>query len=106
MTNLAFNDLHLIKELKTIPRFFIFEIIASIFIINFIFSIIYYSIYLNNKKSFIKTTDNMIYSDFLYFSNTLFFSLGYNIYPNILLTKILAIAQLYASFVIIALLIK
>lgn len=107
MTNLAFNDLHLIKEFNNTPGFFIFQIISSIFIVNFIFSIIYYSIYLNNKKSFIKTdTDNIIYTDFLYFSNTLFFSLGYNIYPSSSLTKMLAITQLYTSFIIVALLIK
>lgn len=94
---------HIIDKISKIPKSLIIEIIVIMKIINLIFSFTYYQIYLNDSKSFknIHNIESKIsYSDFLYFSNTTFYSLGYDLIPQTNIAKIVCIIQLKLSFLI------
>jgi hypothetical protein len=96
---------HLLEHVKKIPASLITEIIIIIFCINLIFSIIYFQIYRNNKNSFknihhIDTNSSISYYDFVYYSNTLFYSLGYDIAPNSNITKTLSMIHLNLGFIV------
>ena len=84
----------------------IFEGILLICISNYIFSVILYNIYLYDNECFIYTNPHMEdsklikYSDFLYYTFTSFFRLGYEITPRTGITRILCVLQLIVSFII------
>ena len=71
-----------------------------IIIINIIFSVIFYSIYLNDNETFKhlnkkeNTNDGIEYFDFFYYTMTSFFRLGYDIIPTSKLTKILVVIHI------------
>jgi hypothetical protein len=97
----SLDKFHLFDIITQIPLSLIFEILIIIFTINVIFSIIYYNIYKKNNNSFRNIHNNKLnYIDFLYFSSTSFFSLGYDIIPKISIIKILIMIQLKLSFII------
>jgi len=106
IVNLSF----IYKKLKKIPEYLIIEIVIIIVLINCIFYHIYYSIYLNDKSSF-KNIHNMESKkdieqfDFLYFANTTFFSLGYDIIPQTKKAKIACMIQLLFSFILTSIMI-
>jgi hypothetical protein len=98
---------HLLEHIKKIPLSLITEIIIIIFAINIIFAIIYYYIYLSNKNSFknihnIDSKDPIEFFDFIYYSHTLFFSLGYDLVPQTKLVKLFSMIQLKVGFIITA----
>jgi uncharacterized membrane protein len=98
---------HLLDHINKIPNSLILEIVIIIFMINLIFATVYYQIYLNDKHSF-KNIHNMDsnepigFYDFVYYSNTLFFSLGYDIVPQTKLVKFLSVVHLKIGFIITA----
>ena len=93
---------HIIDQIKSLPKFLIFEIIIVILIINFIFGVSYYLIYLYDNKSFININNNkkLSLNDYIYYSLSTFFSLGYDITPQSNFAKFLSGIQLMISFVI------
>lgn len=96
---------HILDKIKKIPPSLIIEIIVIIIGINLLFSIIYYNLYNNNKASFknihlLDSKKNINYFDFFYYSNTLFFSLGYDIIPQTNYSKIFTIIHMKLSFII------
>lgn len=94
---------HIIDKICKIPSSLIYEIIIIIFFINLVFSVTYYKIYQNNNKCFknIYNPDKKIeFMDFIYFSNTTFFSLGYDLSPQSTLAKMLCIIHIKISFII------
>jgi hypothetical protein len=93
---------HIIDKLRTIPKDMIIEIIIILFLLNLLFAFAYYKTYLNNKSSFKNThnTKPLTLFDFFYFSCTTFFSLGYDIIPQSILSRTICIIQLVASFLI------
>ncbi len=96
---------HLLEHISKIPMSLITEIIIIIFGINLMFSIIYYNIYKIKKNSFnnihnLNTKKPISFFDFIYYSNTLFFSLGYDIIPQTLLVKFISILHLNIGFII------
>lgn len=101
---------HLIDHIKKIPTSLISEILIIIFGINIIFAFIYYQIYKYDNSSFknIHNVDDLhkekiiSFYDFLYYSNTLFFSLGYDIVPQANLAKFLSVVHLNLGFIITA----
>ena len=88
----------------------IIESILIIVVFNFIFSIILWEIYKNDNKSFKFTVNednrNIEYFDFMYYSFTSFYRLGYDIMPQTKLTKILCIIQLNFSYILAAVIIS
>ena len=95
---------HLIEYINKIPPSLITEIIIIIFGINFIFAVIYYYIYQTNKNSFknihkLKTKEDIPFYDFIYYSHTLFFSLGYDIVPQTNLVKFFSMVHLKLGFI-------
>ena len=106
IVNLSF----IYKKLKKIPEYLIIEIVILIILINCIFSHIYYSIYLNDKSSFknihnIESNKELEQFDFFYFSNTTYFSLGYDIIPQSKKAKIACIVQLMLGFILTSIMI-
>lgn len=96
---------HLIDHVKKIPTTLITEIIIIIFGINLSFSLAYYQIYKFDKNSFknihnLDTNKIISFYDFVYYSNTLFFSLGYDIVPQSNLVKTISIIHLNLGFII------
>lgn len=75
-----------------------------IFIINLAFAVIYYKIYQSNNKSFknIYTDENkpIDFHEFIYYSYTLFFTIGYDVIPQTKLVKFLSILHLNVSFIV------
>jgi uncharacterized membrane protein (DUF485 family) len=94
---------HLLEHINKVPSGLITEIAVIIFGINFIFALIYCSIYRNNKNSFknIHNLDEKIkFFDFVYYSHTLFFSLGYDLVPQSGMAKIISMIHLKMGFII------
>ena len=96
---------HLIEHIKKIPLSLITEIIIIIFGINMVFAIIYHRTYLSNKNSFknihnLKSNKSIDFYDFIYYSHTLFFSLGYDLVPQTKLVKLFSMIQLKVGFII------
>jgi len=95
-------------KIKTISPYIILEGMIIIIIINLLFSLLYYNIYLTDNKSFkyVNTYNNenekIEYFDFAYYTFTSFFRLGYDIIPTNKLTKVLVVIQLNTSFIISA----
>ncbi len=96
---------HILEKISRIPKSLIIEIISIMIGINLIFGYIYYQIYLNDKTSFknihnLESKNVLSYFDFLYFSSTTFYSLGYDLVPQSKSAKILCIIQMKLSFII------
>ena len=96
---------HLIHKISKIPPGLITEIIIIIFIINLLFSVGYYKLYLNNAESFKnihkqEKQSQIEYFDFVYYSNTLFFSLGYDIVPQTKCAKFFTMLHMKLGFII------
>lgn len=93
---------HIIDQIKSLPKYLIIEIIIVILFINFIFGIFYYLIYLYNNKSFININNNrkLTLYDFIYYSLSTFFSLGFDITPQSNLAKFVSGLQLMIAFII------
>jgi hypothetical protein len=103
----SIDKFHIIDKIKRIPILLIFEIIIIIFFINLIFSFIYYKIYKNDPTSFkdihnLNSKNPITFYDFLYFSHTTFYSLGYDIVPNTKISKFICVIHLKISFIIMA----
>jgi hypothetical protein len=101
----SLDSSHILDKISKIPPGLISEIIIIIIGINLLFSIIYYQLYLSNTKSFKnihyeEKTQPIEYADFLYYSNTLFFSLGYDIVPQSKLSKFFSIIHMKIGFII------
>ena len=104
------DSTHILNKIITIPKLLIIEIMIILFSINLIFAGIYYKIYLNDKSSFkntynLKSNKPIEYFDFVYFSCTTFYSLGYDIVPQSKLAKIICIIELKLAFIIITIII-
>ena len=102
-----FDQFHIIDKINKIPKLLIFEIILIIFIINTIFASIYCKIYLNDPTSFkdvhnLESKTPISFFDFLYFSHTTFYSLGYDIVPMSKLSKAICVVHLKVGFIIMA----
>lgn len=98
----------LFDKLGALPIALILEILGVIVIINLIFSLIYYKIYINDNKHFnniYNPTKPLTLNDFFFFSNTIFYSIGYDIIPQSNLAKGLCIIQLKLAYVISAIII-
>jgi hypothetical protein len=96
---------HILEKISKIPPGLILEIIIIIIGINLVFSFGYYKLYLNNPKSFKNVhyqdkSKPIEYFDFLYYSNTLFFSLGYDIVPLTKCAKIFTMLHMLLGFII------
>jgi hypothetical protein len=98
---------HILDKISKIPPGLITEIIIIIFVINLVFSLGYYQLYLNDVESFknIHYQDKskpkpIEYFDFVYYSNTLFFSLGYDIVPQTKCTKFFTMLHMKLGFII------
>lgn len=101
------DKFHIIEKINEIPKLLIFEIIFIIFMINFVFSIIYCKIYKNDPNSFkdihnLLSNKSITFYDFLYFSHTTFYSLGYDLVPNSNLSKTICVIHLKIAFIIMA----
>jgi hypothetical protein len=101
------DNSHLLEHIKKIPVSLITEIIIIIFTINLVFAIIYHKIYQSNNKSFknihnMDTIKKIDFYDFIYYSNTLFYSLGYDIVPQTKIVKFISILHLKVGFIITA----
>ena len=96
------------NKIKTISPYNVLEGIIIIVVINFLFSLLYYTIYISDNTSFkyVNTYNNenekIEYFDFTYYTFTSFFRLGYDIIPTNKLTKVLVVFQLNMSFIISA----
>lgn len=98
---------HLLDYISKIPISLITEIIVIIFCINLLFAFVYYQFYKNDKTSFknihnLESDKPITFYDFIYFSHTLFFSLGYDIIPQNNLVKLLTMIHLKMGFIITA----
>lgn len=110
---------HILDKISKIPPGLITEIIIIILVINFVASVGYYRLYLNNSESFknihhqekpneksiakpiAKPNEKPIeYFDFVYYANTLFFSLGYDIVPQTKCAKLFTIIHMKLGFII------
>jgi len=103
----SFDQFHIIDKINRIPKLLILEIIIIIFIINLVFSLIYCNIYKKDPKSFknihnLESKESISFSDFLYFSHTTFYSLGYDIIPQSKISKLVCVIHLKISFIIMA----
>ncbi len=93
---------HILDKISKIPAGLVTEIIVIIFIINLIFSLGYYKLYLNDSTSFKNIHQDqkpIEYFDFFYYSHTLFFSLGYDIVPQSKCAKLFTILHLKLGFI-------
>ncbi len=98
---------HILDKISKIPAGLITEIIIIILLINLVFSYCYYQLYLNNPESFknihhqekphVKPIE---YFDFVYYANTLFFSLGYDIVPQNKCAKLFTMIHMKLGFII------
>jgi len=103
----SIDKFHIFDKINRIPALLIFEIILIIFFINFVFSLVYCKIYNNDPTSFkdiynINSKKPITFYDFLYFSHTTFYSLGYDIIPNTKLSKFICVIHLKIAFIITA----
>lgn len=101
----SLNSSHILDKISKIPSGLITEIIFIIIGINFIFSFGYYKLYLHNPKAFKNVhyedkSKPIEYFDFIYYSNTLFFSLGYDIIPQTKYAKIFTMIHMMLGFII------
>ncbi len=99
------DEFHIVDKIKEIPNLLIFEIILIIFIFNTLFSLAYCQIYRYDKDSFknihnLESKEPIPFFDFLYFSHTTFYSLGYDIVPQSKLAKTLCMIHLKLGFII------
>jgi hypothetical protein len=102
-----FDQFHIVDKINKIPKLLIVEIIAIIFIINTVFALLYCKIYQYDPTSFKdihnpESKTHVPFYDFLYFSNTTFYSLGYDLVPQSKLAKALCVIQLKFGFIIMA----
>jgi hypothetical protein len=91
---------HLLRLDKISPLKLI-ELLTFMILINLVFSTMYYRIYLNNPRSFVNALheeERISFFDFFYFSNTIFFSLGYDVVPRSATAKTLCITHMTVSF--------
>jgi uncharacterized membrane protein len=97
---------HILDKIYNIPSSLIIEIIFITVLINIIFSSIYYQIYKYDKESFMELQEKLNgnrelnFFDFFYFSNTTFFSLGYDISPKTTISRSICIVHLMIGFLI------
>jgi uncharacterized membrane protein len=96
---------HILDKIYKIPQSLIIEIVIIILVINFIFSFTYYQIYKMDKNSFDVrnenlNTKNFTIFDFFYFSNMLFFSVGYDIVPKNKISRSICIVHMILGFLI------
>jgi hypothetical protein len=94
---------NILGKIKEIPIVLVIEIVIIILFINLFFAILYHWVYINDNKSFMNIYNNnnkFNYLDFFYFSNTTFFSLGYEIVPQSNLSRLISIIQLKLGFII------
>ena len=103
----SIDKFHIIDKINSIPKLLILEIILIIFIVNFVFSMIYCKIYKNDPTSFknvhnLESKKPISFYDFLYFSHTTFYSLGYDIIPQSNISKLVCVIHLKLSFIIMA----
>ncbi len=98
---------HILDKISKIPAGLITEIIVIIFVINLVFSYFYYQLYLNDTESFKNihhqekpNAKPIEYFDFVYYANTLFFSLGYDIVPQTKCTKFFTMLHMKLGFII------
>jgi hypothetical protein len=96
---------HILDKIKSIEKSLIIEIIVITIIINLIFSYIYLKIYEKNKESFIEIKEvsngkKLSLFDFFYFSNTTFFSLGYDIIPKNNISRFVCILHMIIGFLV------
>ena len=97
---------HILDKIYNIPASLIIEIIFITIIINLIFSLIYHQIYKYDKESFMELQEKLNggkqlnFFDFFYFSNTTFFSLGYDIIPKTTISRSICIFHLILGFLI------
>jgi len=103
----SFDQYHIIDKINRIPKLLIIEIILIIFIVNLVFSMIYCNIYKKDPTSFknihnLESNESISFSDFLYFSHTTFYSLGYDIIPQSKIAKLICVIHLKISFIIMA----
>lgn len=98
------DNSHILDKLKTIKKSLIIEIIIITIVINLIFSYIYLKIYENDEESFMEikevTKKKLGLFDFFYFSNTTFFSLGYDIIPKSIKSRFICIIHMIFGFLI------
>ena len=102
-----FDQFHIVNKINEIPQLLILEIILIILIVNTVFSSIYYKIYQNDPTSFKdvhnpESKKSISFFDFLYFSHTTFYSLGYDLIPQSKLAKLVCMIHLKISFIIMA----
>mgnify|MGYP001213485088 CR=1 FL=1 len=94
---------HILDKISKIPPGLITEIIVIIIVINLVWSFGYWKLYLNDVSAF-KNVHNqekpIEYFDFLYYSNTLFFSLGYDIVPQSKCAKFFTVLHMKLGFII------
>jgi uncharacterized membrane protein len=77
------------------------ELVSLMMVINLAFASMYYQIYKRNPRSFINALhedESISFFDFFYFSNTIFFSLGYDVVPRSGAAKTLCISHMIVSF--------
>lgn len=96
---------NILAKIKGIPIVLVIEIVIIILFINLFFAILYHWVYINDNTSFMniynnETNNKFNYIDFFYFSNTTFFSLGYEIVPQSNLSRLISIIQLKLGFII------
>ncbi len=96
---------HILDKIKDIEKSLIIEIIIITIVINLFFSFIYLKIYEKNKESFTEIKEasngkNLTLFDFFYFSNTTFFSLGYDIIPKSTVSRSICIFHMIFGFLV------
>ena len=106
MSLLEYSDKsHILEKINNIEKSLILEIIFIIIFINLFFSYIYLKIYEKDKESFIEIKEELNGKklnlfDFFYFSNTTFFSLGYDIMPKSTLSRSVCIIHMIFGFLV------
>jgi uncharacterized membrane protein len=99
------DNSHILEKINNIEKSLIIEIIVITILINLGFSYIYLKIYEKNKESFIEIKEELngkklSLFDFFYFSNTTFFSLGYDIIPKSTLSRSICIFHMILGFLV------
>jgi hypothetical protein len=93
--------LDIIKKMNGLSVKILLESIGLILIINFIFAMINYMIYLENNTHYMhiyESSKKLDFFEFIYYSFTTSFLLGCDIIPNSVTSKLLSITQLVVIF--------
>jgi hypothetical protein len=101
--------LDIINKINNLSVEIIVEGIGIIIVVNFIFAIINYKIYLQNPSSYYydhPIPEELDFFEFIYYSFTTSFLLGCDVKPNNVLTKTLSIVQLVIIFFLFSIIIS